>query len=40
LAEKRLLLADRDKTIQGFDGKVFYERNTAPAKKSADIPSQ
>ncbi len=40
LAEKRLLMADCDKTIQGFDGRVFYERNTSPLKKSGDIRSQ
>ncbi|MBE6358469.1 MAG: site-specific DNA-methyltransferase [Lentisphaerae bacterium] len=31
-AEKRLALADEEKSIQGFDGKVFYERNTIPGK--------
>jgi site-specific DNA-methyltransferase (adenine-specific) len=35
LAEKRLALAERDKTIQGFDDGVFYERNT-PFKKNLD----
>lgn len=30
LAEKRLELADRDKTIQGFADGVFWERNTKP----------
>ena len=29
-AEKRLQIAENDKSIQGFDGKVFYERNTVP----------
>ena len=29
LAEKRLLLADTDKTIQGFADGVFWERNTS-----------
>ena len=28
LAEKRLLLAETDKTIQGYSGGVFWERNT------------
>src|ERR1035437_6133592 len=28
LAEKRLELAETDKNIQGFDGEVFWERNT------------
>lgn len=28
LAEKRLILANRSKTIQGYDGAVFLERNT------------
>lgn len=32
-AEKRLLMADEDKSIQGFDGKIFYERNSMPVKK-------
>jgi site-specific DNA-methyltransferase (adenine-specific) len=27
-AEKRLLLSDNDKTIQGYSGGVFWERNT------------
>lgn len=30
LAEKRLLLAERDKTIQGYADGVFWERNTRP----------
>ena len=28
LAEKRLAMADKDKTIQGYSGGVFWERNT------------
>ena len=32
-AEKRLLLAESDKSIQGFDGQVFYDRNCTPVKK-------
>jgi site-specific DNA-methyltransferase (adenine-specific) len=28
LAEKRLTLADRDRTIQGYRDRVFWERNT------------
>jgi site-specific DNA-methyltransferase (adenine-specific) len=28
LAEKRLILAEKDKSIQGFNGGVFWERNT------------
>ena len=31
-AQQRLERAETDKRIQGFDGKVFYERNTAPQK--------
>lgn len=34
LAEKRLEMAETDRTIQGYSGGVFYERNT-PAPKSA-----
>lgn len=30
LAEKRLKIADTNKLIQGFDGQVFWERNTHP----------
>ena len=30
LAEKRLMLADTDKTIQGYADGVFWERNTRP----------
>jgi site-specific DNA-methyltransferase (adenine-specific) len=33
LAEKRLELAERDKLIQGFDGEVFWERNTLREQK-------
>ncbi len=39
LAEKRLALADLDKTIQGFAQGVFWERNSFPdQKKSAPSP--
>ena len=31
--EYRLLLADTDKTIQGYEDGVFWERNTKPNKK-------
>lgn len=31
--EKRLLDAESDKTIQGYSGGVFYERNSKPIKK-------
>jgi site-specific DNA-methyltransferase (adenine-specific) len=34
LAEKRLALAETDKTIQGFADGVFYERNTQIKKYS------
>ena len=30
--EKRLQMADVDSTVQGYDGKVFYERNSRPEK--------
>ena len=30
LAEKRLLHADEDKSIQGYTDGVFWERNTKP----------
>ncbi len=33
LTEKRLALADIDKTIQGFADGVFWERNSSPSKK-------
>ncbi len=33
LAEKRLALADTDKTIQGYSDGVFWERNTASLQK-------
>ena len=33
LAEKRLELADTDKSIQGYSGGVFWERNTAALQK-------
>lgn len=32
-AEKRLISAEKNHSIQGFDGKVFYERNTAVTGK-------
>lgn len=34
LAEKRLALADTDKTIQGYSDGVFWERNTLNAQRS------
>ena len=34
LAAKRLLLAETDKTIQGYQSGVFYERNSTPSSKS------
>ncbi len=33
LTEKRLQIAGSDRSIQGFDGKVFYERNSGPLIK-------
>ncbi len=32
-AAKRILMAENDKTIQGYSQGVFWERNSAPAKK-------
>ncbi len=32
-AQKRLYMAENDKSIQGFDGKVFWERNTLSQQK-------
>ena len=32
-AEKRLEMAEEDKTIQGYSGGVFWERNTAAMQK-------
>jgi site-specific DNA-methyltransferase (adenine-specific) len=34
LAEKRLELAELDKTIQGYTDSVFWERNTISKQKS------
>ena len=36
LAEKRLKSAGTNKFIQGFDGKVFWERNTYPLQNKVD----
>ena len=33
LAEKRLELAESDRSIQGYSGGVFWERNTAALQK-------
>jgi site-specific DNA-methyltransferase (adenine-specific) len=33
LAEKRLEIAERDKTIQGYEDGVFWERNTLALQK-------
>lgn len=35
--EKRLTDADKDKVIQGYEGGVFWERNSAPTKKTKKI---
>ncbi|NLX22542.1 MAG: site-specific DNA-methyltransferase [Phycisphaerae bacterium] len=35
LAEKRLDLADRDPSIQGYTNGVFWERNTLPVQRTA-----
>ena len=36
LAQKRLKLADTDKSIQGYSDGVFWERNTAQFQKKQD----
>lgn len=33
MAEKRLELAEKDKTIQGYEDGVFWERNTLALQK-------
>ncbi|MBE9077279.1 site-specific DNA-methyltransferase [Romeria aff. gracilis LEGE 07310] len=38
LAEKRLALAERDRTIQGYAGGYFWERNTLSAQKQFSDP--
>ena len=35
-AIKRLITAETDKTVQGYDGKVFYERNSAVKKNRTE----
>jgi site-specific DNA-methyltransferase (adenine-specific) len=35
LAEKRLLLAESDRTIQGYSDRVFWERNTLSARNGS-----
>ncbi|MCX6841554.1 MAG: site-specific DNA-methyltransferase [candidate division WOR-3 bacterium] len=40
LAEKRLALAERAHTIQGYAGGVFWERNSAPAARSTPLYRQ
>ena len=40
LAEKRLLLAEQDKTIQGFARGVFWERNSFPEQKRPSSPTE
>ncbi len=37
LAEKRIQLAEKDKSIQGYDGEVFWERNTLAERKRKNI---
>jgi site-specific DNA-methyltransferase (adenine-specific) len=36
LAEKRLLMADKNKTIQGYSNGVFWERNAKNFTKTAN----
>lgn len=36
LAAKRLAMADKDKSIQGYSGGVFWERNTLNLQNRAD----
>jgi site-specific DNA-methyltransferase (adenine-specific) len=38
-AEKRLEMAEHDKTIQGFSGGVFWERNSSGAARTKKTPS-
>lgn len=38
LAEKRLALAERDRTIQGFAKGVFWERNSLPQSRRSSTP--
>jgi site-specific DNA-methyltransferase (adenine-specific) len=40
LTEKRLSLADRDSSIQGFEHGVFWERNSKPAEPRPDEQGQ
>jgi site-specific DNA-methyltransferase (adenine-specific) len=40
LTEKRLDLAERDKTIQGFADGVFYERNSQKEISRRDVKAQ
>jgi site-specific DNA-methyltransferase (adenine-specific) len=37
LAEKRILAADMDKSIQGYAGGVFWERNTLNSQKKREV---
>lgn len=39
LAEKRLQMADSDKTIQGYADGVFWERNTKPSEMFNTVPA-
>jgi site-specific DNA-methyltransferase (adenine-specific) len=38
LAEKRLEMADKDASIQGYDGQVFWERNSRATQKKRGQP--
>ena len=40
LAEKRLSLADTERSIQGYHGRVFWERNTLNAVNGSKISSE
>jgi site-specific DNA-methyltransferase (adenine-specific) len=40
LAEKRLLLAENDRTIQGYRDRVFWERNTLNVKNGRAMPAR
>jgi site-specific DNA-methyltransferase (adenine-specific) len=39
LAEKRLMLAEQDKTIQGYRDQVFWERNTLNIQTGSQLPT-
>jgi site-specific DNA-methyltransferase (adenine-specific) len=40
LAQKRLLMAEADSSIQGYSAGVFWERNTLKLQKQVDVPER